>query len=79
MSPRSCPGDRDRVLGERAGDFLQRQAALADLDEVVKQPGLLPADAVIQGDQKAVQPTLPVPKISSAQVGGGYSVSAEGA
>jgi hypothetical protein len=27
------PGDRDRVLGERAGDFLQRQAVLADLDE----------------------------------------------
>jgi hypothetical protein len=27
------PGDRERVLGERAGDFLQRQAVLADLDE----------------------------------------------
>ncbi len=35
------PGDGDRVLGERAGDFLQRQAVLAGLDEVVKQLGLL--------------------------------------
>ena len=50
------PGDGDRVLGERAGNFLQRQAVLADLDEVVEQPGLLAADAVIQADQQAVQP-----------------------
>ena len=26
------PGDGDRVLGERPGDLLQRQAVLADLD-----------------------------------------------
>ncbi len=32
-------GDRDYVLGERAGDFLQRQAVFAGFDEVVKQPG----------------------------------------
>lgn len=28
--------DRDRVLGEGSGDFLQRQAVLADLDDVVQ-------------------------------------------
>jgi hypothetical protein len=33
------PGDGDRVLGERAGDFLQRQAVLADVDEVVERSG----------------------------------------
>ena len=40
------PGDGDRVLGERAGDFLQRQVVFADLDEVVRQLSLLPADSV---------------------------------
>jgi hypothetical protein len=44
------------VLGEGAGDFLQRQAVFADVDEVVEQPGLLAADAVIQADQQAAQP-----------------------
>jgi hypothetical protein len=32
-------GDRDHVLGERSGDFLQRQAVLAGFVVVVKQPG----------------------------------------
>ena len=50
------PGDRDRVLGEGSGDLLQRQAVLADLDEMVQQPGLLAAVVVIQADQQAVQP-----------------------
>jgi hypothetical protein len=38
------PGDGDRILGEGSGDFLQRQAVLADLDEVVEQAGLLAAN-----------------------------------
>jgi hypothetical protein len=39
VSARSWPGDGGRVLGERAGGFLQRQAVLADHDEMVKQLG----------------------------------------
>ena len=50
------PGDRDRVLGEGSGDLLQRQAVLADLDEMVQQSALLAADAVIQADQQTIQP-----------------------
>jgi len=47
-------GDGDRVLGERTGNFLQRQAVFADLDEVVEQPGPLAAQAVLQRDQHPV-------------------------
>ena len=38
--------DRDRVLGEGSGDVLQRQAVLADVDDVVQPLGLLAADSV---------------------------------
>jgi hypothetical protein len=75
------PGDRDRVLGERAGDFLQRQAVLADLDEMVKQPGLLAADAVIQADQQAVQPPSQVfvlSRVHAPHSGAGKGVRAAG-
>ena len=68
MSPRSWSGDRDRVLGEGSGDLLQRQAVLADLDEVVQQLGLLAADAVIQADQQAVQPPGQVFLVSRVHV-----------
>jgi hypothetical protein len=50
------PGDGDRVLGDGASDFLQSQAVLTDLDEVVLQLGLLAGYAAIQADQQAVQP-----------------------
>jgi hypothetical protein len=44
--------DRDRVLGEGSGHVLQRQAVLADVDDVVQPLGLLAADAVIpDGDR----------------------------
>jgi hypothetical protein len=49
------PGVGDRVLSERAGDFLQRQAIFADVDEVVEHLSLLTVHAVIQADQQAVQ------------------------
>jgi hypothetical protein len=47
-------GDRDLVLDEHPGDFLQRQAVFADLDEMVQQPCLLAAQPVLQPDQQAV-------------------------
>jgi hypothetical protein len=50
-------GDGDRVMGERAGDFLQRQPILANLNEVVQQLGFLTTDAAIQADQQTVQPS----------------------
>ncbi len=54
------PGDGDRVLAERAGNFLQRQAVLADLDEVAQQLGFRTDCAVIQADHQAVQPFFAV-------------------
>jgi hypothetical protein len=47
MSPRSCPVMAIVSWASARGDFLQRQAVLADLDEMVQQLGLLAADAVI--------------------------------
>jgi len=49
-------GDGDLVLGEGTGDFLQRQAVLSDLDEVVQQSCLPASQAALQSDQQAVQP-----------------------
>jgi hypothetical protein len=54
--PALLVGDGDRVLGQRADDLFQRKALLSHLDEMVKQPGLLPAQPVFQHDQQAVQP-----------------------